>query len=360
VQFSAAAFSVSEGAGAATITVTLSSAAALAVTVQYATGYGTAAAGSDYVASNGIVTFAAGETSKTFNVPIVDDTAVEGDETINLTLSAPSNATLGTPSGALLTIVDDDPPVLACRNVQFMPTVSSDGAGLMTMTIDVQNTDLTSPITAFDMRIRVHQNTDENSPVSGASDPAIVSNSPDVSEPSFINYNFSSTTPWNTSVISASYRSTTPPQTDDDTFRVQFTAGGVICTMSRAFSPTQPGSGPTQPVTLAIMQPANDGDVIGDTGNAARFTAKASSGAGIIWVHFVLTHVGSNQVVWDWTEYYSPYCAFGDAMGMCRHPKIDYPSWWNALPNASYRLDAIAWAADGGSATATRWFQLVH
>jgi hypothetical protein len=45
---------------------------------------------------------------------------------------------------------------------------------------------------------------------------------------------------------------------------------------------------------------------------------------------------------------------------MCRHPKVDYPSWWNALPNASYRIDATAWAGDGGSAVATRYFQLVH
>ena len=48
--------------------VTLSRAASGTVTVGYATTDGTAAAGSDYTATNGTLTFAAGETSKTVSV----------------------------------------------------------------------------------------------------------------------------------------------------------------------------------------------------------------------------------------------------------------------------------------------------
>ena len=38
----------------------------------------------------------------------MDDTEVEGSETVNLALTSPTHATLGTPSAAVLTIVDND------------------------------------------------------------------------------------------------------------------------------------------------------------------------------------------------------------------------------------------------------------
>lgn len=108
VQFSATAFSVSETAAAATITVTLSGSSAQQVTVDYATSDGTAVAPDDYESTTGTLTFNLGETSKTFSVPIVNDPFVEGNETVGLTLSNAVNASLGSPSSATLTIVDND------------------------------------------------------------------------------------------------------------------------------------------------------------------------------------------------------------------------------------------------------------
>jgi hypothetical protein len=82
--------------------------------VDYSTSDGTAIAGSDYASASGTLTFLSGETSKTFNVAIIDDALDEPDETIHLNLSSPtSGTTLGTPSEAVLTIVDDDAPVAA-------------------------------------------------------------------------------------------------------------------------------------------------------------------------------------------------------------------------------------------------------
>ena len=78
-----------------------------ASSVAFATGGGTATAGTDYVAQSGTVSFAAGETSKTVSVVVNGDTVVEPDETFNVTLSAPMNATIADGLG-IGTIVNDD------------------------------------------------------------------------------------------------------------------------------------------------------------------------------------------------------------------------------------------------------------
>lgn len=64
----------------------------------------------DYLSSAGALTFAAGETSKSFSVSIVDDSYAEGDETFTVSLSNVSVAALGVPSTATVTIIDNDPP----------------------------------------------------------------------------------------------------------------------------------------------------------------------------------------------------------------------------------------------------------
>ena len=82
---------VREGPGAAlAFPVTLSRASSGQVTVDYATADGSATAGSDYAATNGTLTFEAGETVKTVAVPVLDDAIDEGSETLTLTLSNPS------------------------------------------------------------------------------------------------------------------------------------------------------------------------------------------------------------------------------------------------------------------------------
>ena len=87
--------------------VTLDQAADGPVTVAYSTANGTATAGSDYTATSGTLTFAAGETSKTVHVDIGGDTASEANETFTVTLSNASGATIADAT-AVGTIVDDD------------------------------------------------------------------------------------------------------------------------------------------------------------------------------------------------------------------------------------------------------------
>lgn len=91
-----------------TFTVTLTNPAATGdTTVNFATSNGTATAGTDYTATNGTLTFAQGQTTRTFTVPITGDTTVEPDETFTVTLSNSTNAMIGTAT-ATGTITNDD------------------------------------------------------------------------------------------------------------------------------------------------------------------------------------------------------------------------------------------------------------
>jgi hypothetical protein len=62
----------------------------------------------DYATSLDTLTFAAGETTKTFQIPIINDVFHEADETFSIVLSNPVGATLGIPSTAVVTINDND------------------------------------------------------------------------------------------------------------------------------------------------------------------------------------------------------------------------------------------------------------
>src|SRR5262249_42114227 len=89
-------------------TVQLSAASYQRITVSYSTFNGTAAAGFDYTAASGTLTFNPGETSKTVNVAVLGDLADENDETFTLSLTGGTNVTLGNPSTATGTILDND------------------------------------------------------------------------------------------------------------------------------------------------------------------------------------------------------------------------------------------------------------
>jgi hypothetical protein len=109
-QLSASSYSASEAAGGISFTVTLLGDQFSTVSIDYATSGGTAGERSDYITTAGRLNFAPGETSKTVRVLVVDDNFVEGDETINLSLSNPlgSGAGLGSPVSAELKILDND------------------------------------------------------------------------------------------------------------------------------------------------------------------------------------------------------------------------------------------------------------
>ena len=134
LQFSAVDYSELESNGTITVTVTRENGDDGAVSVEYATSDGTATAGEDYTAASGTLSWADDDAGdKTFTVTIANDAVLEGDETINLTLSNPmGDATLGDPSTATATIANDD----YALEFVMSPVIASetDGQGTLTVT----------------------------------------------------------------------------------------------------------------------------------------------------------------------------------------------------------------------------------
>ncbi|MCM3903249.1 MAG: DUF4214 domain-containing protein, partial [Pyrinomonadaceae bacterium] len=140
LQFSATVYSVVEDCTSVSITVTRSDPVTGAATVDYATANATASERSDYTTALGTLRFAAGETSKTFDLLINEDSFVEGTESATVMLSNPAGAILGAAATATLEILDDptepstnpadDPATFVCHQYHDFLNRKPDAAGL--------------------------------------------------------------------------------------------------------------------------------------------------------------------------------------------------------------------------------------
>jgi len=77
------------------------------LTVFYAIS-GAAINGTDYTTLSGNVTIPANQSSVTITITPVDDIAVEGPETVILTINASASYIVGAPATATVTITDND------------------------------------------------------------------------------------------------------------------------------------------------------------------------------------------------------------------------------------------------------------
>ncbi len=117
IHLSARNYSVGEGTAFKDILVTRSN-TSTAATIDYSTNdymaprcdtvSGIASAKCDYVTSGGTLRFAAGEASKTIVLSIIDDAFLDGNEVLSITLTNPTGAPLGSPTSAIITILDND------------------------------------------------------------------------------------------------------------------------------------------------------------------------------------------------------------------------------------------------------------
>ena len=105
------------------------------MTVSYATADGTAIAGADYLATFDTLTFAPGETTKTFTVEVLPDATGEPDETFSVNLSGASSYAFVADGQGRGTILDDDggTDVDICQYVCCHPDgcgAPQDGSGI--------------------------------------------------------------------------------------------------------------------------------------------------------------------------------------------------------------------------------------
>jgi hypothetical protein len=109
VSFLARDSSVSEGAGTAILVLALSAISGTTVTVNYSRSGTATGSGVDYSIQLPPVTFTPGETTKPITAAITDDALDEPDETVVVTLTDATNATLAGITSHTLTIQDNDP-----------------------------------------------------------------------------------------------------------------------------------------------------------------------------------------------------------------------------------------------------------
>jgi Subtilase family/Calx-beta domain/SdrD B-like domain/PA14 domain/CARDB/FG-GAP-like repeat len=142
--FSQANYSVNEnGTPVITVTVTRTGGSNKAVSATVSLTNGSATASEDYSNNLIAVDFADGDTtSKTIVIPIVSDTLVEGNETVNLALINPTGgATLGTQKSATLTIIDDDTYIPTAGILSFAnPTYELNEAGVPNGSVTINRT----------------------------------------------------------------------------------------------------------------------------------------------------------------------------------------------------------------------------
>jgi Calx-beta domain len=116
------------------VPVTMSGASWQTVTVHYATTSGSAAENEDYTAVSGTLTIPAGTSPAAIAVPLLDDATDETDETFQLSLSVPTNATVAAGT-AQVTIADDD----ATPTISIADVSVDEGSGTATFDVTLSN-----------------------------------------------------------------------------------------------------------------------------------------------------------------------------------------------------------------------------
>jgi hypothetical protein len=127
VSFSTVNKTISEAAGKTTVSLILDRPSVHEVTVPL-TLSGSASLGSDYTISTDKVVIPAGGTSGSFDITVIDDAIYDPAEKITVSLGAPINAEVGSPSTFIMQI--DDNEISPCKVGSHLLTVGTDSFSL--------------------------------------------------------------------------------------------------------------------------------------------------------------------------------------------------------------------------------------
>src|SRR5207237_6034494 len=136
VAFNLASSSGAESVTPAILAVALSAPSGKTVTVDYAVNGGTATGGGvDYTLASGTLSFAPGVTNQNIALAVVNDALNELNETVQVTLSSPTNATLGAIATHTYSIIDDDPAPTVTLSLSGSPMAEAGGVATVTATL---------------------------------------------------------------------------------------------------------------------------------------------------------------------------------------------------------------------------------
>jgi PKD repeat protein len=105
----------------------------ITITYNISTISGSATNGTDYTLLPGSVTIPAGQSSATITVSPIDDLVYEGPETVQLTITSGSLYDIGSPSTAVVTVLDNDLPTVSIAAT--IATVPEQGPGIGQFTV---------------------------------------------------------------------------------------------------------------------------------------------------------------------------------------------------------------------------------
>lgn len=141
IHFSSSTWSQDESATSPGLIVEIGSSntSTRAISVNYSvTGGSATGGGNDYTLASGTATISAGSPSTTIPLTVVNDSSMEGDETIVVTLSNPTNAILGPKTSLTYTILNDDigSPGITLSETSSS-TVATEGGSVDTYTLNL-------------------------------------------------------------------------------------------------------------------------------------------------------------------------------------------------------------------------------
>lgn len=370
--FAVSAISVNENAGTATINVVLDQPSPNTVQVNYTMTDGSATGGTDYNNTGGTVTFSPGDTSESINIPITNDSDVDGGESFTVNLNSPISANLGTPNSATVFIIDDDvaAPLAECYGVNFAVTEFTVG-DQRTIRGEVINA-LANPITIREVNTIVYETGTFSETIdSNVAGTGTINAS---TSPNFVAYTFIIPgSPSNrvlaagaSATFTATYRK---PPSDPvfapngmDYFFLRYFEGigsgpekipsSRLCAYSQDVGPTGPAGG----LTVTIDSPTpyqivnNNSDVT--FGASTNIAIGASEG----WANFQIVHVPTGKIIWNIRDDIQAYCTFG-GNSSCNVPTaFNYD--WNDLTDGLYRLDVTVRDVSGNVAKDSQFFAI--